>query len=458
MRIPMVPSLSTKDGTTNKNSRLTNVLVETRKTGKVAQIRPALHHALSYAAGSGNGLVEFNDKLLSIFDADLVVSTIPDHLGEGLIDITEAYNDTITKAASLFISKNGLCVVGEMYGVSAQLIAYKWVTATKMVSLGTLGGTASCAYGITEDLVTTIGYARDVSGNSYPFRHTDDEGMTALPGFTANYGGWNHTSPNGQYFVISGLTGHYVSGAGPVTYAQTIADDGTSVGNWSSTQFKVATWAGLATTVTVTGATTVSSTWTLISGDGTTVWGVCNFPDSSNQRLYSWDATNGVRFSNTTPMTGVNISVNSVSYDGSTIAFWQSVGGESRAFTFSHTHGFTYINLFEETGALVINDIAISGDGGRVVGIYKLTGPTRYRTFVWDAIFKTQDIGFITSSDLSHYYNNTQLLSYDGWSLCAVMYTDASNYHAVVWSQDTGTYLDLADLVDQQFDFAQSTL
>lgn len=67
MRLPVTPQISTKDGVSNKNARLTNVLKETRGTGDLAVIRPGLSLDTTYA-GLGNGLIVFDGRLLVMVD------------------------------------------------------------------------------------------------------------------------------------------------------------------------------------------------------------------------------------------------------------------------------------------------------------------------------------------------------------------------------------------------------
>ena len=70
MRLPVVHQISTKDGTTNKNARLFNALKESNKTGDFAVIRPGLMLD-AVASGVGNGLVAFNDELVSVYGATI---------------------------------------------------------------------------------------------------------------------------------------------------------------------------------------------------------------------------------------------------------------------------------------------------------------------------------------------------------------------------------------------------
>lgn len=67
MRLPITPQISTKDGVSAKNARLTNCLKEVKKTGEKAVVRPGLVLSDTYA-GLGNGLIEFDGRLLVVYD------------------------------------------------------------------------------------------------------------------------------------------------------------------------------------------------------------------------------------------------------------------------------------------------------------------------------------------------------------------------------------------------------
>lgn len=70
MRLPVVPQVSTKDGISNKNARLTNVLAEAGLSGKLGVLRPGLDQRVA-STGTGKGLVSFNGALLSVYGAQL---------------------------------------------------------------------------------------------------------------------------------------------------------------------------------------------------------------------------------------------------------------------------------------------------------------------------------------------------------------------------------------------------
>lgn len=70
MRLPLVPQISTKDGVANSNARLTNVLKEAGETGDLACVRPAIQKIGTFT-GNGKGLVAFNDRPLSVYEASI---------------------------------------------------------------------------------------------------------------------------------------------------------------------------------------------------------------------------------------------------------------------------------------------------------------------------------------------------------------------------------------------------
>ena len=76
MRLPVVPQISTKDGVSAKNARLTNCLKETTKRGDKAVIRPGLV-LNSETSGVGGGLVSFNDELVSVYGTTLGFGIAP---------------------------------------------------------------------------------------------------------------------------------------------------------------------------------------------------------------------------------------------------------------------------------------------------------------------------------------------------------------------------------------------
>lgn len=66
MRLPLVPEIESRDGTSDKDERLTNVLSETDQGINQAVIRPGLVSVIT-AAGAGGNLTAFNGTLVGVF-------------------------------------------------------------------------------------------------------------------------------------------------------------------------------------------------------------------------------------------------------------------------------------------------------------------------------------------------------------------------------------------------------
>jgi len=111
MRLPIVHQISTKDGVSNKNARLTNVLKETRKTGDLAVLRPGLEFADTYP-GLGNGLIIFDGRLLvigddTIYDAEWGDFWWPLDSSEWDVSVTYTWGDFVWYNGELWASIAG---------------------------------------------------------------------------------------------------------------------------------------------------------------------------------------------------------------------------------------------------------------------------------------------------------------------------------------------------------------
>jgi hypothetical protein len=65
MRLPLIPSVESRDGTSNKDARMTNALKESENGVDYAAVRPALTQVAD-TTGNGNGMF-FLDTLITIF-------------------------------------------------------------------------------------------------------------------------------------------------------------------------------------------------------------------------------------------------------------------------------------------------------------------------------------------------------------------------------------------------------
>lgn len=74
MRLPVVGNISTKDGASNKNARMVNVLAEEKNGKTIAAVRPCLNYH-STVAGNGNGITCFDGTLVNVFGSSIGVPT-----------------------------------------------------------------------------------------------------------------------------------------------------------------------------------------------------------------------------------------------------------------------------------------------------------------------------------------------------------------------------------------------
>jgi hypothetical protein len=76
VRLPLAPEIDSRDGTSNKDERLTNVLGEDNNGVQMATIRPGLS-TIATASGAGGGAVNFQDVLITVFGTTLGSGTTP---------------------------------------------------------------------------------------------------------------------------------------------------------------------------------------------------------------------------------------------------------------------------------------------------------------------------------------------------------------------------------------------
>lgn len=92
MRLPLILDVDSRDGTSDKDSRYTNVLSESDEGVSLAVIRPGLV-AASSNSGNGNGITEFHGTLISSFGTTLGTGETPSSIGtvaNGVMDFAES--------------------------------------------------------------------------------------------------------------------------------------------------------------------------------------------------------------------------------------------------------------------------------------------------------------------------------------------------------------------------------
>ena len=76
MRLPLASDIDSRDGTSNRDERLTNVLQENDEGVVFAALRPGLA-TIATASGAGGGAVNFNDVLITVFGTTLGSGAMP---------------------------------------------------------------------------------------------------------------------------------------------------------------------------------------------------------------------------------------------------------------------------------------------------------------------------------------------------------------------------------------------
>lgn len=72
MRIDFEIDIDSRDGSSAKDARLTNMLVETGRTNRMAGVRPGItQYAATGTAAAGQGLVCFNGTFCAIYGGQL---------------------------------------------------------------------------------------------------------------------------------------------------------------------------------------------------------------------------------------------------------------------------------------------------------------------------------------------------------------------------------------------------
>lgn len=204
MRLPVTPQISTKDGLSNKNARLTNCLKESKKTGDKAVVRPGLVLDV-VASGVGHGLVVFDNHLVSVYGTTLGFGVnVPEP------DPTVTYDGVLgTTPSSAWngVAWNGTkyCIVGIRNNVASDKCAVStdglnWTEKTLPVAAFWSGIT------VHNGNFVAIGYVSGVAG--YSAVSTDNGDNWTLGTISATYTSWFFPiSANGVVCVMSSSSG-----------------------------------------------------------------------------------------------------------------------------------------------------------------------------------------------------------------------------------------------------------
>lgn len=287
MRLPVVPELSTKDGVSNKNARLTNCLKESKQGGNKAVVRPGLELSDTYS-GLGNGLIVFDGRLLVVYD-DTVTDVVEDSFPWPLDSSDWSAGTTYTFGDAVWYN-------GEM-----------WFSAASG-NVGNTPGTGTSwrrSYEIPAwDSGTTYTTGSPVSYGGVTYYYWGSSGSNQSPGSNPTL--WRIVAPNLNLTMGAVTYSPAISLVSPTTQTAswTIYDGATPVGTGNGTltanlsdniaTLTASNWprtstANLGSIVGYQAMPSTPSYWTFSGG---TYWsglpGYDNFPWSPSQSSGSW--------------------------------------------------------------------------------------------------------------------------------------------------------------------------
>lgn len=261
MRLPVTPQISTKDGVSAKNARLTNCLKEVKKSGDLAVVRPGLSLEAE-GTGVGGGLVAFNNELVSVYGATLGLGVTSNPIQEFYTPDEYPFGGRAASSGSLIMfakawipevltSTDGVTfsvvnTTDELYGLFfAFLNFYAFdITFTKLYR-STDSGVNWTEIHDFSPYVTSIGLNAEVTpsgvnilttylGNRYRFSTTDFVSWSG-PTAVASYPATTLNFPC-VYFPVTGKT-YYLDGAAP-THMYATSDNFSTLG----TQGRIVYW------------------------------------------------------------------------------------------------------------------------------------------------------------------------------------------------------------------------
>ena len=280
MRLPVVPSISTKDGTSNRNARLTNCLKESKKSGDMAVIRPGLETAAE-STGNGNGLVVFNNELMSVYGSVFYRGVERDITAE--MNPLSSTTDLITNGQGTFIATGNLTSrstinvstdSGETWQLANMPSSAPWGRGAWNGSVFVILAFGTNKAATSEDginwtartLPASASWIRVVSGGSTfcAIATSSATSITSVDGITWNTG----TLPSSDIWGLLAWNGTVFCAIAPTTEKAATSSDGLT---WSAQTITGSNyWAGLAWNGSVFVVADIASSTTKTSPTGVT--------------------------------------------------------------------------------------------------------------------------------------------------------------------------------------------
>jgi len=411
MRLPVTPQISTKDGVSNKNARLTNCLKESKKGGDKTVVRPGLVLD-AQASGVGNGLVAFNGELVSVYGANLTAG-----LEEQAAGFTPSYKN---------------------YSQSVQRI-FQWASGFILVTDdGTGGGYAKVEH--TADFVsyTTI---LDSSSVNYIFN-------THQVASNSTYWFMSVEDPDlEENYTLRVDTGLGITLIGTSLFYGTMWDGSKFVGYDLTTRSVTSTDGEAWTTGTLRGRDIYAAK---VAYNGSTY---CLIGFALDGKIWTYTSTDGLLWANETNVATVSSNYTvAVTYGGGYFV----IAGNN--FAYRSTNGFTWSAANPFPGNVAIQQLTYNSASSLFIGVGYYELYADYRTIVTssDGITWTS---FLESFDGMSYKD----LCSNGEGFVAVGYEvnapyDGPHINIATYNNGLSTLLPIGTVTGTQFDFAQSPL
>jgi probable HAF family extracellular repeat protein len=443
MRLPLIAPLESRDGSSNKDSRMTNALAESEEGGSVAVVRPGLTR-VAQSTGNGNGLVAFNDQLIAITGSSIgwleqSSSTIDLDWGDGSVDA---------------LSEDGSVIVGYKHSGSDSF-ATRWTAAGGTVFIDTGGGRDSSADAVSDDGSVVAGSIEAV-GEDHAFRWTQAGGLIDLGAGSISYMSSDGDVLTGTHLVVTGFgtiiqAFRWTQAGGIVdigTLGKTsnptgISSDGSVIVGYSalvnnnSNAFRWTQALGMLSLGTLGGTTSSAKD---LSSDGSVVVGRAKTTSDAAEYAFRWTQAGGMVSLGT--LGGTNSYANAVSSDGSVvIGLAYMLSGIYRAFRWTSATGMVDIGAGDYSEAM-----SCSSDGNTIVGQVYNEDDDNMRFFSWTLNGGFVDLGAAPDDAAFH-------LSADGRVAAGLVAESPTVFNLLSNHVES-----ITTLVDEPFDFAQSVL
>ena len=201
MRLPVVPPISTKDGLSNKNARLTNCLKEVKKGGEKAVVRPGLVLD-AVASGVGHGLVAFNNELISVYGATLGLNT--EAAAGSVVSVITSTIDSFTETQASKFTGGTQWLIGGLNTDIEEGELYTYDSSTDFTTLLATGMPLGDIMGIAASgtSVVVVTFAQSFGGGSQSVCVADIATLTFTDKSTAFDSPFNVKYADGKFVVI----------------------------------------------------------------------------------------------------------------------------------------------------------------------------------------------------------------------------------------------------------------